>query len=162
MPAAAALLPDTVLGMPLNLQAAGLTYPPTAPYVVSAAKIEEFADAVGAVDAVHRDGAVARERGYRDVVAPPTFAVLIAQRCDAQFVSDPAMGVDFSRVVHGQQTFEHHRPLMAGDVVVGVLHVDSLKVVAGNAMVTTRSELFVGDELVTTATSMLVVRGEDA
>lgn len=148
--------------MPLNVQAVGLTYPPTAPYVVSAAKIQEFAAAVGATDPAHQDAVIARERGYRDVIAPPTFAVLIAQQCDAQFVADPDMGVDFSRVVHGQQTFQHHRPLTAGDTVIGVLHVDSIKLVAGNAMVTTRSDLFVDDELVTTATSMLVVRGEDA
>ncbi|MBK8867145.1 MAG: MaoC family dehydratase N-terminal domain-containing protein [Dermatophilaceae bacterium] len=148
--------------MPVNAEAAGRSYPPMAPYLVSAAKIAEFAAAVGATDPVHVDSAVARERGYRDVIAPPTFAVLIAQQCDTQFVADPAMGIDFSRVVHGQQTFEHHRPLTAGDAVTAVLHVDSVKAVAGNAMVTTRSELHVGDQLTTTSTSMLVVRGENS
>ena len=72
------------------------------------------------------------------------------------------MGVDFTRVVHGQQTFVHHRPLTAGDAVVGVLHVDAVKVVAGNAMVTTRTELTVDDQPVCTSTSMLVVRGDQS
>jgi len=146
--------------MPVNEQSAGRVYPPTAPYGVSAAKIREFAEAVGAGDPAHVDPAAARALGYRNVIAPPTFAVLIAQQCDAQFVADPQMGVDFSRVVHGQQTFVHHRPLTAGDEVIGVLHVDAVKVVAGNAMVTTRTELTVADEPVCTSTSMLVVRGE--
>lgn len=148
--------------MPVNEQSVGRVYPPTAPYGVSAAKIREFAEAVGATDPAHVDAAAAQALGYRDVIAPPTFAVLIAQQCDAQFVTDPEMGVDFTRVVHGQQTFVHHRPLTAGDAVVGVLHVDAVKVVAGNAMVTTRTELTVDDQPVCTSTSMLVVRGDQS
>jgi acyl dehydratase len=148
--------------MPVNEQSVGRVYPPTAPYGVSAAKIREFAEAVGATDAAHVDSAAAQALGYPDVIAPPTFAVLIAQQCDAQFVTDPEMGVDFTRVVHGQQTFVHHRPLTAGDAVVGVLHVDAVKVVAGNAMVTTRTELTVDDQPVCTSTSMLVVRGDQS
>ena len=148
--------------MPVNEESVGRVYPPTAPYGVSAAKIREFAEAVGATDPAHVDAAAAQALGYRDVIAPPTFAVLIAQQCDAQFVTDPEMGVDFTRVVHGQQTFVHHRPLTAGDAVVGVLHVDAVKVVAGNAMVTTRTELTVDDQPVCTSTSMLVVRGDQS
>ena len=148
--------------MPVNEQSVGRVYPPTAPYGVSAAKIRECAEAVGAPDPAHVDAAAAQALGYRDVIAPPTFAVLIAQQCDAQFVTDPEMGVDFTRVVHGQQTFVHHRPLTAGDAVVGVLHVDAVKVVAGNAMVTTRTELTVDDQPVCTSTSMLVVRGDQS
>ena len=84
---------------------------------------------------------VARARGYRDVIAPPTFAVLIAQQCDAQLIADPEAGIDFSRVVHGEQRFVHHRPLTAGDDVVGMLHVDAVREAGGHAMVTTRTEL---------------------
>lgn len=146
--------------MPVNAEFAGRSYPPTAPYVVGPAKIREFAEAVGSSDPVHLDRDAARAAGYPDVIAPPTFAVLIAQQCDQQLVADPEAGIDYSRVVHGEQKFVHHRPLTAGDEVVGVLHVDQVRSAGGHAMVTTRSELTVGDEPVCTATSTLVIRGD--
>ena len=146
--------------MAVNACFTGRTYPPTSPYAVGREKIREFAEAVGAVDVVHLDPALARARGYRDVIAPPTFAVLIAQRCDHQLIVDPEAGIDFSRLVHGEQRFVHHRPITAGDEIVGVLTVDSVKQAGGNAMVITRSELStIEGEPVCTATSTVVIRG---
>ena len=146
--------------MAVNAGFTGRVYPPTPPYAVGREKIREFAEAVGAQDAVHSDQAQARARGYRDVIAPPTFAVLIAQRCDRQFIVDPEAGIDFGRLVHGEQRFVHYAPITAGDEIVGVLTVDSVKMVGGNAMVTTRSELStVEGDPVCTATSTVVIRG---
>ena len=48
-------------------------------------------------------------------MAPPTFAIIVAQRADAQLIEDPESGIDFSRVVHADQRFIHHRPIVAGD-----------------------------------------------
>jgi acyl dehydratase len=146
--------------MSVNADFQGREYPPTTPYVVSAAKIAEFAEAVGSADPVHTDAQVAQARGYADVIAPPTFAVLIAQRCDRQLILDPEAGIDYSRVVHGEQRFAHHRPLTAGDSVVGTLHVDTVREAGGHAMVTTRTELTTtAGEPVCTATSTIVIRG---
>jgi acyl dehydratase len=146
--------------MAVNAGFSGRTYPPTSPYAVGREKIREFAEAVGADDVVHIDQVQARARGYRDVIAPPTFAVLIAQKCDRQFIVDPEAGIDFSRLVHGEQRFVHHRPITAGDEIVAVLTIDSVKTVGGNAMVTTRSELStIEGEPVCTATSTVVIRG---
>jgi acyl dehydratase len=146
--------------MAVNARFIGRTYPPTQPYAVGREKIREFAEAVGAVDVVHIDPAAARSRGYRDVIAPPTFAVVIAQKCDRQFITDPEAGVDYSRLVHGEQRFVHHRPITAGDEIVGVLSVDSVKSAGGSSMVTTRSELStIEGEPVCTATSTVVIRG---
>jgi acyl dehydratase len=146
--------------MAVNASFTGRTYPATPPYAVGREKIREFAEAVGADDPVHTDRAHARARGYRDVIAPPTFAVLIAQKCDRQLIADPDAGIDFSRVVHGEQRFVHHRPLTAGDEIVGVLTVDSVRQAGGHAMVTTRSELSTTEgEPVCTALSTLVIRG---
>lgn len=146
--------------MSVNASFTGRTYPATTPYFVGREKIREFAEAVGAHDVVHVDRVEARARGYRDVIASPTFAVLIAQRCDRQLIEDPEAGIDFSRVVHGEQRFVHHRPITAGDEIVGILTVDSVREVGGHAMVTTRSELSTSEgEPVCTATSTLVIRG---
>lgn len=146
--------------MAVNTDFAGRTYPPSGPYAVDAAILAAFASAVGSTDPVHTSGDVARAAGYRDVVASPTFAVSLSQQCERQYIEDPDAGIDFSRVVHGEQRFTHHRPIMAGDEVVGTLTVDGVRVAGGHAMVTTRTELATtAGEALCTATSTLVVRG---
>lgn len=145
----------------VDLSRVGAVLTGTPSYAVSRAKIAEFADAVGADSLLHRDPEAAVAAGYDDVVAPPTFAVVIAQRAEAEYIADPASGIDFSRVVHANQGFAHERPLVAGDVVTTTVHVESLTERAGITMVTTRTEIADdGDALVATVTSTLAVRGE--
>jgi len=118
---------------------------------------------VGADHPAYTDPAAAQALGHPDVVAPPTFAVVIAQRAEAQYVRDPAAGVDFSRVVHADERFTHHRPIHAGDRLVTTLHVDSITERAGLAMVTTRAEIAAEDgEAVATVVSTLAVRPEES
>ncbi len=150
--------------MTVNQSFVGRVYPPEGVYEVGREKIREFAEAAAGTTAVHpchTDAEVACSLGYSDVIAPPTFAVLIAQRSDARLVRDPEAGIDFSRVVHGEQRFTHHRPITAGDRLVATLHVDSIRSAGGHSMVTTRSELATeAGEAVCTASSTIVVRGE--
>lgn len=139
----------------------GSSYPATERYEVSAAKIAEFAAATGAASPLHVDRDAARGAGHRDVIAPPTFAVVIAQRAEAAYINDPAAGVDFSRVVHAEESFRHHRALYAGDVVSAEVHVDSVTHRGNISMVTTRAELTDAEGLpVSTVVSTLAVRGE--
>ena len=145
----------------VNPEFVGRTYPPSGPYAVSAAQIAAYAAAVGSDDPLHHDAEAARAAGHADVIAPPTFAVVVAQRAEAQLFEDPAAGIDFSRVVHADERFTHHRPVHAGDRLVTVLHVDSLTQRAGLTMVATRCEI--ADEAgapVATVRSTLAVRGE--
>ncbi len=146
--------------MPVNPDLVGREYPPGPPYVVSAAKIREFAEAIGASDRAHVDRDAARARGHADVIAPPTFAVLIAQQRDADLYRDPQAGVDFARLVHAEQSVELHRPLVAGDAVVGRLRVDSVREVGGHTMVVTSVHLTVDDQPICTTRSTVVIRGD--
>ena len=146
--------------MPVNPDLVGRTYPQSGPYPVDAATVAAFAAAVGATDPVHTDAEAARAAGYADVVAPPTLAVRYAQASEAAYVQDPEAGIDFSRVVHGEERFVHHRPIVAGDEVVGTVTVDAVRQAGGHSMVTTRTELATaGGEALSTVTSLLVVRG---
>ncbi|MFB9377407.1 MaoC family dehydratase N-terminal domain-containing protein [Kineococcus gynurae] len=141
----------------------GRVYPAGDPVEVSRESVRAFARAVRAPHPAHVDVEAARAAGHADVVAPPTYAVTLAQQADAQFVQDPAAGIDFSRVVHGEQSFVHHRAIVAGDRVSTTLHVDRVRLVRGNAMVTTRAEVALADGTpVTTAVSTLVVRAEES
>ncbi|WP_402461987.1 FAS1-like dehydratase domain-containing protein [Isoptericola aurantiacus] len=148
---------------------AGREYPATEAYAVGREKLREFSTAVGADHPAHHDIVAARGLGYPDLVAPPTFAVVIAQRAESQYVADPAAGIDFSRVVHADEGFTHHRPIVAGDELRTVLHVDSITQRAGISMISTRCEIYAaggeGAELgehVASVTSSLVVRPEES
>jgi acyl dehydratase len=146
--------------VPVDPAVSGRVYPPSPVYEVGREKIREFADAVGAGDAGHRDPEAARALGYPDVIAPPTFAVIAAQRSEAQLFADPDVRIDYSRVVHGEESFVHHRPIVAGDRLVATLHVDGLRQAGGHTMVTTRVELATeSGERVSTVVSTIVERG---
>lgn len=137
-------------------------YPPLLPYVVGREKVREFARATFATDPVHTDPDVATARGFTDVVAPATFPVVIQQAALDMLVADPEAGIDFSRVVHGDQRFDYHREVVAGDELTATLRVVKVQTLGGHTMVT--AEVAMSDEAglpVVTATSTLVIRGDD-
>ncbi|WP_370525904.1 MaoC family dehydratase N-terminal domain-containing protein [Actinotalea sp. JY-7876] len=143
----------------MNPAYAGRTYPPTTAFVVGREHVRSFASAVGADHPAHHDVEAARALGYPDVVAPPTFAVVVAQRAEAQLIEDPEAAIDFSRVVHADERFTHHRPVVAGDELVTVLHIDAVTERSGLATVTTRCEIADADGApVSTVVSRLAVR----
>ena len=147
--------------MTLDRELVGRSYPPSAVYEVGRAKIAEFAAAVGAADPVHTDPEAARAAGHADVIAPPTFAIVVSlEAADGGAATTPTSGLDYSRVVHGEQRFTHHRPIRAGDRLVATTTIDAARTVAGNDMLTARVDLATEDgEPVCTSTSMLVARG---
>jgi len=146
--------------VPLNRDYIGRSYPGGAPYEVSRVKIAEFADAIGDPNPLFRDRAAAQAAGFRDVIAPPTFAVVISMASAAGAVGDPGLGLNYAMVVHGEQRFEYARPLMAGDVVTTQATITDIRDAGRNAMLSTRTEISTVDgEHVCTATSTLVERG---
>ncbi len=148
--------------MSINPDLAGRVYPAQEPYAVGREKIREFAAAVKATHRAHYDLDAAAELGHGDLLAPPTFAIIVAQRADALLVNDPDSGIDFSRVVHADQRFTHHRPIVAGDQLVAELHVDTVRAMGGGAMISTRAEIATTDgQKVATTVSSILVRGED-
>ncbi|MYM18489.1 MaoC family dehydratase [Brevibacterium sp. 5221] len=148
--------------MAVNTELQGTSYALPEPYEVSREAIAAFARATQSHDAAHTDPQAARALGYADVVAPPTFAVIPAQRAEARYISLPEAGIDFSRVVHGSEQFSYTRPIVAGDVLSAVCHVDGLREAGGHAMITTRTEIADAHAApVVTVTSTIVVRGGD-
>ena len=147
--------------MPLDPSFVGRSYPPSPPYQVGREKIREFARAIGATDPAHHDPEAARALGHPDLLAPPTFPFVIAMASSQQVVEDPAVGVDYSRVVHGDQRFAYTRPVVAGDELVAVSTVEEIISRGGHDFLTTRTEIStVAGEPVVTTWSKLVVRGE--
>jgi acyl dehydratase len=131
-------------------------------YLVGREKVREFSAAVFATNPINHDPEAARAAGYADVVAPPTFAVVVQEATLAQLLAEPDAGIDFTRVVHGDQRFAFSRPIVAGDELTATLSVVSVKSLGGHSMVTAESTVVDsnGDHVVT-ATSTLVVRGDE-
>ena len=146
--------------MAINPDYVGRTYEPSEPYEVSRVKIAEFATAIGEPSPLCRDRAAAQAAGYPDVIAPPTFAIVISSASGAKITSDPGLGVNYAMIVHGEQSFTHSRPLHAGDVVVAQSTIESIRQVRNLTTLGSVTEIRTVDgEHVCTARSVLVERG---
>lgn len=146
--------------MPLDPSFVGRSVSLPEPYLVGREKIREFATAVGDENPLHHVQVAAHSAGHLDVVAPPTFAVAVVAAVQDALLFDPALGLDFSRVVHRDQKFTHHRPIVAGDELSTAVTVDQIRVLAGNDVLTIRTEVTdPTGAAVCTAVCTLVARG---
>jgi acyl dehydratase len=144
--------------VPVNPEIVGREFPPTSPYLVGREKVREFARAVFADDPQHSDPAAAQALGYADVVAPPTFAMVVQDLTLQQLLAEPDSGIELSRVLHAEQRFRYTRPIVAGDELTAKLAVTGIRTLGGNAMVTSDAEIRDAEGgHVVTATSVLLV-----
>jgi len=119
----------------------GRSYRLHRPYEVSVEKIREFAAAVGETHPAFHEVEAAVRRGCSDVMAPPTFPIVIAFKVLQQLLADPKLAIDLRRVVHGEQRFVTVRPLCAGDVLECTTSVETVRSLGGSLVLGTRSEL---------------------
>ncbi|WP_022879388.1 MaoC family dehydratase N-terminal domain-containing protein [Microbacterium sp. B19] len=149
--------------MPVNPELVGRVFPPTAPYLVGREKVREFARAVFADAPQHSDPEAARALGYADVVAPPTFAMVVQDLTLQQLLGDPESGIELSRLVHAEQRFRYSRPIVAGDELTATLSVTGIRTLGANAMITSEAEIVDADGAhVVTTTSVLLAGEADA
>ncbi|MEU3052671.1 MaoC family dehydratase N-terminal domain-containing protein [Streptomyces griseus] len=148
--------------MALDQSFVGRTYPPTPAYEVGREKIREFAEAVGDPHPAYVDVEAARALGHADVIAPPTFVFSITFRAAGEVVQDPQLGLDYSRVVHGDQKFSYVRPVRAGDRLTVTSTIEAIKSLAGNDILDIRGDVHdEAGELVVTALTKLVARAAE-
>ena len=117
--------------MALKTDAVGKEWPATT-YQVGREKIREYASVMGIENPVHFDVAAAREAGYRDVVAPPMFAVVYSSPAVGPAMFDPDVGMNFAQMVHGAQVFEWEEPACSGDEITTTARCVSIEEKAGN------------------------------
>ncbi len=146
--------------MAINREYAGRTYPPSEPYEVSRVKIAEFAAAIGDPNPIYTNRAAAQAAGYADVIAPPTFAIVVSMASSGTALADPGLGLNYAMVVHGEQRFEYSRPIIAGDVLTAQPTITEIRDAGRNVMLTTSTEIrTLGGEHVCTAVGTIVERG---
>lgn len=129
--------------MAISAEHAGRSYPPTAPYEVSAAKIAEFAAALG------EEGNPAYAGDTP--IAPPTLAAIVAAAAWHQMFDDPELEISLPRMVHGDQRFRYVRPIRVGDVLTAALTIDRVRVRQESEIISCSVGIYAGDELVCAA-----------
>ncbi len=128
--------------MPLNRAFIGREYPASATYEVGREHIRRFAEAIGDRHPAYLDPAAAQALGHPDVVAPPTFLTVLGYRFAAEGpIVDPELGLNYALVVHGEQSFELHRPVYAGDVLSSVQRIEEIKDAGRNELILTVTEV---------------------
>lgn len=150
--------------MPLNRDFIGRTYEGGGTYEVGRDHIRRFADAIGDSNPVYRDPEAAKAAGHPDVIAPPTFLTTMGFSVGGRGpIGDGDLGLDYGRVVHGEQRFIHHRPVRAGDVLAAKTVIDDIRDAGANELMTMRMEIRAADgELVCEAVNVVVSRGTAA
>ncbi len=142
--------------MPLDPTVLGRTYNLTDPYHVDRHKIREFATATGATHPTHHNLDAAHHHGHPDLVAPPTFPIVIVMATNQALLA--TLGVGHHQLIHSDQRFTHHRPIHAGDHLNCASIVDDITTRAGIQLLTTRADLTTTTgEPVSTAWTRLVV-----
>jgi acyl dehydratase len=145
--------------VPLNQSLKGKTYEEMA-LTVDRDRVNQFARAVGEDDPRFLDPEAARAEGFPEEVAPPTFPTVLGILASAQVVVDPALGVDYSRVVHGEQEFEWRRPIVVGDALRTTPRIADIYTRGPNEFLVIEAEITDADgEVVCVARSTLLSRG---
>lgn len=138
--------------MAANLEMIGFEYPTSDPLQVTVADIQNFCAAIG--DKVPDFG--------KHVLAPPTFVISLVMQAMTYAMNDSKLNLNYSRVVHADQKFEHLRPIVAGDTLTVRLNVADIKNRMGSDFVTFVARVSdAKDKLVSTSTSLLVARAEE-
>ena len=111
--------------MAISTAAIGKSYAPVT-YAVCREKIREYAVAVGETNPLHHDVDLARQAGYRDVVAPPMFCVVYSAAALGAAVFDSEVGINHAAMVHGGQEFVWGEPVVSGDEVSTTITVKDI------------------------------------
>lgn len=128
--------------MALNPKLEGKVYPAIA-FPVEADRVARFARAVG------DDGSF----------VPPTFVTAGEFAALVQVIADPELGLDTTRVVHGEQEYEWRRPLRLGEELSVHPRIASIRTRGGHEFLTVETEMRDPQgELVVLARNTLIVR----
>lgn len=149
--------------MAVNRECVGLSSISREFYAVSREKIREFATAIGDTHPYFHSPHAARDAGFSDVVAPPTFAILVTAGSAAPLLMDPDFNLNYSMVVHGEQRFRHLRAIVAGDELSTRSKILSVRDVGRNEVIETETQVIdSGGEVVCVTVNVLVSRGTAA
>jgi len=124
-------------------QAEGTTYPDVE-FFVDPQRVAAFREVFGQAEGV-----------------PPTFVTAAEFTVLPTIVGDPAVGIDYTRVVHGTQEYTFSRPLEEGEMLTIRTRLASIRSKGGSDFLTIETALIDTEgATVCTARSMMIERTE--
>ncbi|HJP66816.1 MAG TPA: MaoC family dehydratase N-terminal domain-containing protein [Actinomycetota bacterium] len=148
--------------MPLNYDLKGKEYGEVS-FSIDRDHVIRFCDAIGEDDPVYRDPAAAKEAGYDEQIAPPTFITAMQIQTSGQVVMDQDLGLNYSMVVHGEQEYEYTRPLQVGETLTATPRIADIYARGPNEFLITEAEIKdASGETVCIARSTILSRGTAA
>ncbi|SPM33031.1 Acyl dehydratase [Mycobacterium rhizamassiliense] len=126
-------------------------------FEVGREKIREFAQAVKDDHPMHFSDSDAADAGYPTLVAPLTFLAFAGRRVQLEIFTKFDIPINLARVLHRDQKFTFHRPIVAHDKLYFDTYLDSVTESHGAAIVEIRSEITdaEGNPVVTSIVTML-------
>jgi len=126
-------------------------------FEVGREKIREFALAVKDDDPTHYSDEDAAEAGYPAVVAPLTFLAVAGRRVQLEIFTKFSIPINIARVLHRDQKFTFHRPMLAHDRLYFDTYLDSVIESHGTVIAEIRSEVTDadGNPVITSTVTML-------
>lgn len=110
----------------LNSSYVGRSLPATEPVTITAESVSAFARSLGITD---------------EATPAPTYLISLTLPASDALIDDPDFGLDFTRVLHREQRFSYLRPVEVGQTVSCTVTVESIKTVAGNELLSLRTEV---------------------
>jgi acyl dehydratase len=145
--------------VPLNHELKGKEYREVT-FEVERGRVVQFADAIGEQGPLYRDPEAAAAAGFPEQLAPPTFPTVMQIMTSGQVVVDQDLGLDYSRVVHGEQEYEWRRPIVVGDVLKATPRIADIYARGPNEFLVIEAVITDADgEVVCVARSTLLSRG---
>ncbi|AZP83047.1 FAS1-like dehydratase domain-containing protein [Mycobacterium avium] len=135
----------------------GSHYRAPAYFEVGREKIREFALAVKDDHPAHFDESESAAAGYPDMVAPLTFLAIAGRRVQLEIFTKFSIPINIARVIHRDQKFKFHRPILAHDRLYFDTYLDSVIESHGTVLAEIRSEVTDADgkPIVTSVVTML-------
>ncbi|MDT5221568.1 MAG: hypothetical protein QOF15_3673 [Mycobacterium sp.] len=133
-------------------------------FLVGREKIREFALSLKDDNPVYYSEAAAAEAGYPAVVAPLTFLAIAGRRVQLEIFTKFSIPINIARVMHRDQKFKFHRPIMVGDELHFDTYLDSVIQSHGTVLAEIRSEVTdaEGNPVVTSVVTMLGEAAHDS
>src|SRR5277367_5670954 len=126
-------------------------------FEVGREKIREFALAVKDDHPAHHSDEDAAAAGYPAVVAPLTFLAVAGRRVQMEIFTKFSIPINIARVLHRDQKFTFHRPMLANDRLYFDTYLDSVIESHGTVIAEIRSEVTDadGNPIITSIVTML-------
>ena len=114
-------------------------------FIVGREQLRQFAQSIKCEHPAYFDEDAAADLGYDNIVAPLTFASILAKLVQSDFFRNVDVGMETMQIVQVDQKFVFYKPILAGDKLWALMHIHSVAERFGADIVVTRNTCYTDD-----------------